>query len=378
MSVEHPNRTAIAEERLAGLFRSAGWQVNQRVRHGDHEADMVVRQGPLSYVIELKSLAEGRSDRVLPLLSQAILVARSYARELNMNPLAVVHVGAASESLLQSVQTFHKSYAPDMAVGLVTENGDAHFIGSGLEGLNRREERPSFAASPSQLERASDLYSDLNQLMLKLLLARELPEHMLSAPRRDYQTASELAKEAKASPMSASRFVRRLQEEGFLEHSGRAFRLVRRAELFFGWKSAALRSSPEMRMVYLAPGPRMRRLLEAADKMEGCVGLFEAAELLKVGHVSGVPPYLYLRRLVRPMGWPGLVPARDGEAAQVILKQPNFPVSLFRVAVPIAGGAMVTDVLQIWLDVSAHPSRGQEQADHLQQTVLRGVLGDAR
>lgn len=40
-------------------------------------------------------------------------------------------------------------------------------------------------------------------------------------------------------------------------------------------------------------------------------------------------------------------------------------------------GMMVTDVLQVWLDVVAHPSREPEQADFLGRTVLRDVIGEA-
>jgi hypothetical protein len=36
------------------------------------------------------------------------------------------------------------------------------------------------------------------------------------------------------------------------------------------------------------------------------------------------------------------------------------------------------DVLQVWLDVAAHPSRGREQADMIRKRVLRHVIDDGR
>ena len=292
-----------------------------------------------------------------------------------MRPLAVVYVDAASASLRRSVQEFCERYVSDAAVGLISESGEALFIGSGVQELNRDLGRSGFTPQVSKPAKATELFSDLNQWMLKLLLAPELPEHLLSAPRNEYRSATQLAEAAQASPMSASRFTRRFEEEGFLEHSGGTFRLVRRTELFHRWKSAAMRSSPELRMVFLIPAKGMSRVLKAAEETGACIGLFAAATLLKVGHVSGIPPYLYVKRLARSHGWPGMAPAREGEAPQVIIKQSNFPVSLFRAAVPTEEGAKVADVLQIWLDASAHPSRGQEQAEHLAHGVLRNVLG---
>ena len=130
-------------------------------------------------------------------------------------------------------------------------------------------------------------------------------------------------------------------------------------------------------MAYLIPAGGARQLHKVALRLEGCVGLFAAADLLQLGHASGVTPYLYVRRLMASNneGWPGLVPAAPGESPQVILKQPNAPESLFRAAVRV-DGVLVSDVLQIWLDASAHPSRGAEQADFLRDNVLSNLMGE--
>ena len=37
-------------------------------------------------------------------------------------------------------------------------------------------------------------------------------------------------------------------------------------------------------------------------------------------------------------------------------------------------GLRVSDVLQVWLDVGAHPARGQEQADVIRRRVIKPMV----
>ena len=378
LSPSDPNES-VAAKRLAAQFRADGWQVRIEPQLDSFRPDLAAEKGAWRYAVELKSVGEGRPDRVLAFLSQAILQARRHAQDSAMHPLAVIHVGHASPSLHDKLEQFHRDYAPDMAIGLMSDDGGSRFLGPGLEGLNVERVSPHASrARRAPPRKASDLFSDLNQWMLKVLLAPELPERLLHAPRRDCRSASELAEAAEVSAMSASRFVRRLQEDGFLDDSGSALRVVRRRELYRRWQSAALRSSPELRMCFVVPGSSARQLHKLVAKLEGCLGLYAAADALRLGHVSGVPPQVLVRRLAPPRGsdWPGLVPARPGEPPELILKQASAPESLFRAAVRV-DDLQVADVLQIWLDASADPSRGAEQAEFLQQGVLSGVLKDA-
>lgn len=78
---------------------------------------------------------------------------------------------------------------------------------------------------------SGQFFSDLNPWMLKVLLAPELPEALLSAPRGQYRNASQLARAANVSVMSAFRFVRQLQREGYLHESAPNLNLVRREDL---------------------------------------------------------------------------------------------------------------------------------------------------
>jgi hypothetical protein len=367
---------AVSVAKLADQFRADGWLVQKEADHGPDRSDLVIAKGIHRYAVEFKSLSEGRPDRALALLSQAILQAQRHAGQSGMSPLAILQVGSASPSLWRKVEQFHREYAPGIAIGLIADSGWSHFVGAGLEGLNAEPKRPLRRDKLVHPRKASDLFTDLNQWLLKVLLAPELPENLLRAPRSEYCTVSELANAAQLSTMSASRFVRRLREEGFLEDSGGALHLVRRRELFRQWQSAVMRSSPELRMSFLIPGDRARQLSQVVPKLDGCIGLFAAADLLKLGHVSGVATHVYVRRLLpaSDTGWPGLVPSKAGEKVDVFLRQANFPESLFRGAVQV-DGMMVADAIQVWLDSSAHPSRGAEQADHLEHMFLSKILG---
>jgi hypothetical protein len=379
MAIQSPKRSSseAPAELVAELLRAHGWEAHVDHGPGGLRPDLVARSGSKNYAVEVKSVSEGRPDRVIALLSQAILQASRHAERSGLSPLAIVYVGNASPSLQQKVEQFHHDYASDVAVGLVTGEGGSHFIGPGLDSLNVEAPRRFGKLKAAKPRRANDLFSDLNQWMLKVLLAPELPEDLLNAPRADYRSVSALAGAADVSLMSASRFVQRLREDGFLDDSGDAFRLVRRHELFKLWQSAALRSSPELRMSYVIPGSGIRQLQKSASRLNACIGLFAAADLLNLGHVSGVPPHLYVRRLApsSKADWPGLVPSGPGEHPQIILRQASAPESMFRGAVRV-DDVPVADVLQIWLDASAHPARGAEQADLLRRKVLSGVLGD--
>ena len=367
-----------AEDLVAQIFDAHGWKVQREPAVGPYQPDLLVRKGRQVFLVEVKALSEGRPDRVIPLLSQGILQAQAQARAHGMaHPLAVVYVGDASPSLLKQVREFSRSFASDVAVGVISESGVQYFLGEGLEGLN--VEPPIVRKGPAKLPgRAPHIFSDLNQWMLKVLLAPEIPERLLAAPRAEYRNVSELAGAANVSMMSASRFAQQLREEGFLDESSPRFKLVRRADLFRRWQSAALRSSPEMRMRFLIRGSAHEQLREVVSSHQACLALFAAAEALHLGHVKGVPPYVYVPKLSRldRDAWKELVPASPGEPLDLILRQAPAPQSVFRGAVHLDGVA-VSDVLQVWLDVSVHPSRGEEQAELIHRKILGQIIGGA-
>src|SRR5690606_15240139 len=90
---------------LAGVFAHNGWSVLPEPAHPG--PDLLVSKGHQRYAVELKHSAEGRADRVIPLLSQAILQAMHHAaRSHGAQPLAVVRVGRLTKTLRERASRF--------------------------------------------------------------------------------------------------------------------------------------------------------------------------------------------------------------------------------------------------------------------------------
>ena len=230
---EPSQRGRFAESCLAALLEKAGWQV--RRRPADPGPDLVASRKGIRYAVGIKSAPEGRGDRLVPLFAQAALEAAHAARQ-KAAPLAVVAAPHVSRRVAEQVMAFARRYAPDAAAGVIDFEGFALFHGPELEELNAEGRELPLAVRQSVRDSGA-LFSDLNQWMLKVVLAPELPEALLSAPRGQYRNASQLARAANVSVMSASRFVQQLGREGYLHESAPYLRLVRRDDLFSRWQS---------------------------------------------------------------------------------------------------------------------------------------------
>ena len=128
-------------------------------------------------------------------------------------------------------------------------------------------------------------------------------------------------------------------------------------------------------MRFRLPGNSEGQLRKIASSGRACLALFAAADALTVGFVKGVSPHVYVERIqpANIAAWKSLRPCEPGEFPEVVLRQAPAPQSVFRGMVRVDGAA-AADVLQIWLDVAAHPSRGAEQADLIRQTGLPGTV----
>src|SRR6266850_2441284 len=380
---------------VASLFREEGWKVAEEPREKNVAPDFLVSGHGKKFVVELKRASEGRKDRVIPLLSQAALEAVHYSRVMPGHPVPLAIVGAnrIPNSIAEDAKQFMRERAPEVAVGVVDLEGLRLFAGHGLEWLSSSRRPQSELRAPNVRARAPQLFSDLNQWMLKVLLAPRIPEVYLSAPRGQYQGASQLAEAADVSVMSAFRFVEEFSKEGFLESGRGVLRLVRLRELLNRWMAAGQRRVLEipMRWVLHRGGKalwnavRSYRSDEAmvfanpAEELSSprsrlCLGLFEAAEALGIGFVHGVKPYLYLERLnaavLKDLGLSGNA---EEEKADLYVRIPGNRESVFR-GVVRKDGVPVSDILQVWLDVSQHPSRGKEQADLIWRRILSPAL----
>ena len=374
------NRGQEAAADLAALFDAHGWRVKRDVPGQALQADLLAQRGARRLAVEIKTATEGRADRVIPLLAQAVLQAQTYATATSgVQPLAVVYLDEASEALIKQVSQFVDRYVPGTAVGVVARNGMRYFRDPGQD-LN------AFNAAPATRPRRSavpavapvNLFSDLNQWMLKVLLAPELPLDLLTAPRDHFRTGTEFAQAAGVSTMSATRLLQQLRQEGYLDDSAATLKLVRREELLRRWQAAAMKSPHQKPMRFLLKTPIEKQLqtLLRADPARICQGLFSAAHALGLGHVSGVPPYLLVPKLKQldDKTWRGLVVMPSG-TPELIVREAAAPQSTFRGAV-LRDGAASADVIQTWLDVGSHPARGEEQAALIYQQVIGPYLLD--
>jgi hypothetical protein len=194
--------------------------------------------------------------------------------------------------------------------------------------------------------------------------------------------------------MSAFRFIEQFSKAGFLEKKHEGLRVVRIEELMNRWLAANQRSVSEIGVRWVLRG-RKNALWDAVrfyvgsggkplrnsedqrshvHRPRACLALFAAAEALGVGFVHGVLPYLYIERIeTRILEMLGFSANGVDVDPDVYLRVPRNDESVFH-GVVLNDGVPICDVLQVWLDVAQHPSRGREQADLIWRQILAPVL----
>ncbi len=349
--------------------------------------DIVFEKEGQEYVLEVKASSEGRSDRLIPLLSQAILQARTYAQERGRAiPVAIVAAPRIPVSVARQIRDFAQRYASEVGVGMIDAEGFRSFIGFGLEVLDAKPSRHP-DSEVSRVRRLPHLFSDLNQWMLKILIGQRLPATHITIPRGPIRNASQLANLAGVSLISASRFVKNLSERGFLDRRDDLLRIVRLEELLDLWISANRDERDEIpaRWIikkgrdqlnsvlgdYAAPHPSRS---VTKDPPRCCLALFAAADALGYGFVHGATPHIYLESVtLGALHRLGLILDHTNRAADVYIRKPSNTKAIFN-AVVMRDKIPVSDILQVWLDVSTHPARGREQAREIWRHALKQFL----
>ena len=373
---------------LVELFREGGWRVKRDESSAEAVADLVISRGDLCYTVALKVSSEGRRDRLVALISQAILEARTaaVASPDKPAPLAVVAAPSIPRSTADELVDFRSKVAPDAAVGIFDREGLRRFVGIGLENLTAAPPR-SARRQKLRVPESANLFSDLNQWLLKMLLAPLVSEDLLEAPRGEYRNASDLAKAAKVSAMSAFRFVRQLEQDRFLDDESEILRLANREELMRRWQAAYLRPMPEMPLRWIEQAKNEHQVSALLCAFDGesssgsaapaCLGLSAAAECLGFGSARRVPPRFYYlgnldREVLRRMGFS----PDDAEfRPDLFVRQPVFRKSVFKAAVT-RDGILVSDIIQIWLDITSPLGRDQELADQIRQYALAQIFAE--
>jgi hypothetical protein len=374
-------------EELGAAFREQGWVVRREPAGGPpgYKADFLFHRKGLRYVAELRVAREARRPELPALLADAFVRAQVGAQVHRARPLAIVGAPAISDEWAAELADHAGRFFDGAAWGLIDGRGRLELHGPGLEALRRLPK--TLARSPARAESLPDVFSDLGQWMAKVLLAPSLPEKLLRAPRANVAGPTRLSQLAEVSIPSASRFLSRLEQLHFLDRRD-GVRLVQRAKVLADWRRAARFVRDDLRCRWLLPeGDSQQQLVtalrsfmkeEAPQSGRACLGLFAACERLGLGFVRGAPVHLYLEQVSEAaLERLGLGLASPGEAVDVFVREPTFPEAVFRGAVQ-QEGVRVADVVQCWLDVSDHPVRGAEQAEHLWRRVIKPqIVGEA-
>ena len=359
----------LLERHLAAALKTAGWSLLP----GDGSVEFWAAKGARRYPVLFRRARDARRSIVRALFADAVLRGRACSRG---KFVAVVGAPAISAAMARSIERYIAEVAADQPFGYVDERGLVRLQGLGLEAARAE---PSKSAPPrSAKERPRDLFSDLNQWLLKILAGRKLPAEMISVPREPVHSAAELAARGRVSAPAAWRLYSALRDGGHLDAGG-SLSLVR--DLLARWRAAAQRPQQRVGAKWILPGrtplDRLRSALaelrREVEEPSACLGLFAACDSLGVGHVRGAPVHLYVRHLdPELLERLGVAIAPDGQQLDLLLRVARWPESLFRAAVDV-DGVPVSDVLQCWLDVSGEPARGAEQAAF----IWRRVLGPA-
>lgn len=304
----HTSTERQALDAVRALFENTGWNVRE-VGQPDHQEDLVLTNAHgQTYHAVLKAFNEGRSDRVKALFAQALLEARSRARRHQLRPAVLIWVSSASASLVNRIVDFHQEHGDGEPFAVLSAHGAQYVQFPGLR--SQRADKPISSGRSSHNAPPRLVFSDLTQWMLKLLLAVDIKrENLIGVPATRYSTASELARAAGCSAMTATRLMNALREEGFIE--ARPFlTLVRRGKLAERWKAEYQKPALALPMKFLSPASADEQLRKLLRKEGGILGLFAAAGELGVGHVRGVPPTVWVPNLMVAEDWRALRRAR--------------------------------------------------------------------
>jgi hypothetical protein len=331
--------------------------------------------------VVVKAAHDARRSVLEAFLADALLRARAVAGK-RATPAAVVAAPLLSDSMAKMLRDYAATYVGGGVYGFLDTSGRLELLGPGVH-LERApaEGRPGVAGLQAQV----DVFSDLNQWLLKVLLAPRLPAQLLGGPHHPVRNATQLAAAAAVSVPHAFRFVEKLRAEGFLEERSRQLTLVRTETLLRRWQAANSNPRTELPCRWVLPGRDLDEALRHHGGHLGarvCVGLFAACHRLGFGLVHGVPDHLYVEApFERVTDALGLIAARPGEPVEVVLRRPRWREAVFRGVVQAgAKGRMapVADVVQCWLDLVDEPARGAEQAEELwSRTIAPHLRGES-
>jgi hypothetical protein len=269
------------------------------------------------------------------------------------------------------VRQFMSTHAPDFGWGLIDQSGAAQLV---VPALNLDVDLPGQFAPPSwPRQRPMQLFSDLNQWMLKILLLADAPPSLWGGPRQSVATPTELHRVAHVSVEKAHQFVRAFQQTGLVRQTRHGLAVVRKKALVDMWfHDASSRSSRRMpaRWIFGEPTSLEQVFSKKGAPSNFAVCGFEACRFLGILHAP------VMNREVYFLGDPEAalaiwdLEACDDRDAHFYLRKARSAQSILRGRL-VKENLPVVDVLQAALDVCDQAARGMEQS----QYIINHVLG---
>ena len=315
-------------------------------------------------------------------LARSALVVKQAARSYDARPVAVVSAASISKSMAESLRAYARAYLEDgVGFGWIDSHNGLELHGSPSLTTITPPPAPRKPIVTTIATRQLNLFPDLGQWLLKVLLAPRFSNAYLTAPRIEPDNTSRLAEIARVSVPTAHRLVKQARSAGLIRSGRGHITVVNPVGVLTRWRrETAGASTLELRTKWILrksdPLVALKKVLAKRGELDAnglplaCLGLFAGATQLGLGFVEGVPPHLLVRRASpEALERLGLREASPGEQVDVFVRQPAFRESTFRGAV-CRDGIWATDVIQTWLDTVHHPSRGEEQADFIRRRAL--------
>lgn len=360
---------------LAETIIPRGWRATERVL-----------RSPRSTYLWFVERSEARTGRLEAALALALLKATTH-RQKKERPLPIISVPRLSERMKAHLTQFVAEHGGGTSWAVVDDTGRVLLTTPELVVDVPGRSLARSLSAPKQV----DLFTDLNQWLLKVMLADRFPKDLLvgRSPGR-FRNASVLASAAGVSLPVVSRLLGQLESEGFLDTSKGDLELVRIADLLERWRMTQARNTRlEIPVRFEIVGRPLWGWIQecpfkAGPEVRVCAGLFDAAGRLGVKHVANAPNIVWLENgggpvdqvLLRDMG---VIPVRGGEQFDFIIRVPRFPEAIFRASIHTEEAGWretFTDVIQTWMDVSHHPARGQELADRIWADLISPCIGE--
>jgi hypothetical protein len=362
------------DERALTTIKDAGFRSIRALG----ESRWGLKRGNQPFTLVLKTAPDARAETLEGLLASAALIA-SKTSQPGTRPMAIIFAPKLTKRMRSRLQDFAERYLPEgLTWGWLDRNG-----GLELRGFVERPPTRDKPVAASIRAGAATPYisfrSDVNQWLLKVLMAKRIPGEWLTAPRDQapFESDVELAEVAGVSAASVSKLVRPARALGLLLNG---FELVLTRQWMTTWANANAAWTTEVPCRFLTPRRdplnTIRARFASLDDELGpvSVGGHAAADLLGFGHVKGLPPHLVCKEVSKNVfDHFQLRPVEPGEVAEVIVRKALFPRSTFEGRVQV-DGVPVTDIIQTWLDVGHRSARGAEQAEHIWNRCLSAVL----